>query len=69
MYLGACTTLDLKPEQVAMVAAHIYDLRAAASFGVRPYFQFNLIAGKGLIKKKLLWLHLVDENHLCTTTH
>lgn len=37
MYLGACTLLDLKPEEVAMVAAHIYDLRAAASFGVRRF--------------------------------
>lgn len=35
MYLGACDLLALKPEQCAMVASHIYDLQAAASFGVR----------------------------------
>lgn len=33
-YLGACKLLSLEPHQVAMVAAHIEDLRAAASYGV-----------------------------------
>jgi FMN phosphatase YigB (HAD superfamily) len=39
MYLGACKLLDLKPEEVGLVASHIYDLRAAASFGVRSLLQ------------------------------
>ena len=34
MYLGACKLLSLEPHEVCMVAAHLYDLRAAASFGV-----------------------------------
>ncbi|ORY73246.1 HAD-like domain-containing protein [Leucosporidium creatinivorum] len=35
MYHRACSLLDLQPEEVGMVASHIYDLRAAASCGVR----------------------------------
>lgn len=37
MYLGACELLALEPGQVAMVASHIYDLRAAAKYGVRRH--------------------------------
>jgi len=38
MYLGALHHLSLKPHQCAMVAAHIYDLRAAASHGMKTVF-------------------------------
>ncbi|KAM0754676.1 haloacid dehalogenase [Meredithblackwellia eburnea MCA 4105] len=38
MYLGACGLLSLNPEEVAMVAAHIDDLRAAKSFGLRTIY-------------------------------
>ncbi|PCH32994.1 haloacid dehalogenase [Wolfiporia cocos MD-104 SS10] len=38
MYLGALQHLSLAPHQCAMVAAHIYDLRAAASHGMRTVF-------------------------------
>jgi 2-haloacid dehalogenase len=38
IYLGALTRLDLKPEQVMMVAAHKYDLRAAQAVGIRTAF-------------------------------
>ncbi|MDH5534560.1 MAG: haloacid dehalogenase type II [Betaproteobacteria bacterium] len=37
-YLGAAALLDLKPEQVMMVAAHKHDLRAAAKNGLRTAF-------------------------------
>ncbi|MGZ5093826.1 MAG: haloacid dehalogenase type II [Burkholderiales bacterium] len=38
MYLGAADVLDLKPEQVMMVAAHKHDLRAAAQHGLKTAF-------------------------------
>ena len=38
MYLGAADRLDLKPEQVMMVAAHKSDLRAAAKCGLKTAF-------------------------------
>jgi 2-haloacid dehalogenase len=38
MYLGAAGMLDLKPEQVMMVAAHKPDLRAAARCGLKTAF-------------------------------
>ncbi|KAF9816471.1 hypothetical protein IEO21_04076 [Rhodonia placenta] len=38
MYLGALTHLNLQPHQCAMVAAHIYDLRAAATHGMKTVF-------------------------------
>ena len=38
MYLGAADRLDLKPEQVMMVAAHKGDLRAAAQQGLKTAF-------------------------------
>ncbi|KZT00880.1 haloacid dehalogenase [Laetiporus sulphureus 93-53] len=38
MYLGALHHLSLEPHQCAMVAAHIYDLRAAASHGMKTVF-------------------------------
>ncbi|OCH88819.1 haloacid dehalogenase [Obba rivulosa] len=38
MYLGAVRHLGLRPEQVVMVAAHIADLRAAASHGLRTVY-------------------------------
>jgi 2-haloacid dehalogenase len=37
-YLGAAELLDLRPEQVMMVAAHKHDLRAAASHGLKTAF-------------------------------
>jgi 2-haloacid dehalogenase len=37
-YLGAADLLDLKPEQVMMVAAHKHDLRSAASHGLKTAF-------------------------------
>jgi 2-haloacid dehalogenase len=37
-YLGAADLLDLKPEEVMMVAAHKHDLRAAASHGLKTAF-------------------------------
>jgi len=38
MYLGAADMLNLKPEEVMMVAAHKHDLRAAAKCGLRTAF-------------------------------
>lgn len=38
MYLGAADALDLKPEEVMMVASHKHDLRAAASHGLKTAF-------------------------------
>jgi 2-haloacid dehalogenase len=38
MYLGAAGALDLRPEQVMMVAAHKGDLRAAAQCGLKTAF-------------------------------
>ncbi|HEV7802754.1 MAG TPA: haloacid dehalogenase type II [Burkholderiales bacterium] len=38
MYLGAADALDLKPEQVMMVASHKHDLRAAATHGLKTAF-------------------------------
>lgn len=38
MYLGAADALDLKPEQVMMVASHKHDLRAAAQHGLKTAF-------------------------------
>ncbi|THH30265.1 hypothetical protein EUX98_g3932 [Antrodiella citrinella] len=38
MYLGAAEKLGLPPTKVAMVAAHIYDLRAAASHGMKTVY-------------------------------
>jgi 2-haloacid dehalogenase len=38
MYLGAADVLDLKPEQVMMVAAHKHDLRSAAKHGLKTAF-------------------------------
>ncbi len=38
MYLGAADRLDLKPQEVMMVAAHKPDLRAAAQQGLRTAF-------------------------------
>ncbi|KAJ7152765.1 HAD-like domain-containing protein [Mycena crocata] len=38
VYLGAAKHLSLEPHNCAMVAAHIYDLRAAASIGMRTIY-------------------------------
>jgi 2-haloacid dehalogenase len=38
MYLGAADALDIRPEQVMMVAAHKHDLRAAARHGLKTAF-------------------------------
>ncbi|KAF7303966.1 Haloacid type II [Mycena indigotica] len=38
VYLGAAHHLSLAPRQCAMVAAHIYDLRAAAALGMRTVY-------------------------------
>ena len=38
MYLGAIHHLSLRPEQVVLVAAHIHDLRAAATHGMKTAY-------------------------------
>jgi FMN phosphatase YigB (HAD superfamily) len=38
MYLGASHHLSLPPEKVALVAAHIEDLRGAAQNGLRTVY-------------------------------
>lgn len=38
VYLGALHHLSLPPARVALVAAHIYDLRHAASHGMRTVY-------------------------------
>lgn len=38
MYLGAASYLDLEPTEVAMVAAHVNDLRGAAKAGLRTIY-------------------------------
>ncbi|KAK0719526.1 HAD-like domain-containing protein, partial [Lasiosphaeris hirsuta] len=37
-YLGACEKLGLEPREVAMVAAHLGDLAAARSYGMRTIY-------------------------------
>ena len=52
VYISAAYYLDLKPEEVMMVAAHVGDLQAARSCGLRTGFIYrpnefgNGIAGK-----------------------
>ena len=41
MYLSAPFYLDLKPEEVMMCAAHVSDLQAARSCGLRTGFIFR----------------------------
>jgi 2-haloacid dehalogenase len=41
MYMSAPLYLDLKPEQVMMCAAHVGDLKAARSFGLRTGFIYR----------------------------
>ncbi|KAJ7456013.1 haloacid dehalogenase [Mycena galericulata] len=38
VYLGALKHLSLEPQNCALVAAHIYDLRAAANLGIRTIY-------------------------------
>jgi FMN phosphatase YigB (HAD superfamily) len=38
MYLGAAKHLGVSPSKVAMVAAHVEDLRAAASCGLKTVY-------------------------------
>lgn len=38
MYLGAAERLSLSPQKCAMVAAHMVDLKAAASYGLRTIY-------------------------------
>jgi beta-phosphoglucomutase-like phosphatase (HAD superfamily) len=38
MYLGAARLLGLEASEVCMVAAHVDDLRAAKSFGLRTVY-------------------------------
>ncbi|KAJ7171436.1 haloacid dehalogenase [Mycena filopes] len=38
VYLGAIKHLSLEPHQCVMVAAHVYDLRAAAGLGMRTVY-------------------------------
>jgi 2-haloacid dehalogenase len=38
VYLGACKKMDLKPGEVAMVAAHLVDLKAAKGNGMRTIY-------------------------------
>jgi beta-phosphoglucomutase-like phosphatase (HAD superfamily) len=38
VYLGAAALIALAPSKIAMVAAHISDLRAAASHGMRTVY-------------------------------
>jgi len=38
VYLGAARSLGLRPDQVAMVAAHLGDLKAAASHGMKSIY-------------------------------
>ncbi len=37
-YLGAVHHLGVSPEKCAVVAAHVYDLRAAASHGLKTVY-------------------------------
>ena len=38
VYLGAMQHLDVPPEKCVMVAAHMWDLRAAASHGMKTVY-------------------------------
>ncbi|KAK4053496.1 hypothetical protein OIV83_001663 [Microbotryomycetes sp. JL201] len=38
MYQGGCKLLQLRPEECAMVAAHIYDLQAASLYGLKTIY-------------------------------
>jgi 2-haloacid dehalogenase len=41
MYMSAPFYLDLKPDQVMMCAAHVFDLQAARSYGLRTGFIYR----------------------------
>jgi 2-haloacid dehalogenase len=41
MYMSASFYLDLKPDQVMMCAAHVFDLQAARSYGLRTGFIYR----------------------------
>jgi 2-haloacid dehalogenase len=41
MYLSAPFYLDLKPEEVMMCSAHVFDLKAARSYGLRTGFIYR----------------------------
>jgi 2-haloacid dehalogenase len=41
MYMSAPLYLDLKPDQVMMCAAHVFDLQAARSYGLRTGFIYR----------------------------
>lgn len=53
MYLGAAEKLDLLPTQVAMVAAHNYDLQAAATHGLRTIYVRRATEDSDEIKKSV----------------
>jgi FMN phosphatase YigB (HAD superfamily) len=48
MYLGAARFLDLPPSKVALVAAHINDLRGAAAQGMRTIYVPRPRADEGI---------------------
>ncbi|KAM0788539.1 hypothetical protein ACM66B_001667 [Microbotryomycetes sp. NB124-2] len=56
MYQGGCKLLALKPEQCAMVAAHIYDIEFAAKNGLKTIYvrreTEDVDQDKSLIKSK-----------------
>ncbi|KAK7028517.1 Haloacid type II [Favolaschia claudopus] len=54
VYLGAVKHLSLDPQNCAMVAAHVYDLRAAAGVGMRTVYipRQGEDAGVGEVKSK-----------------
>ncbi|KAJ7171414.1 haloacid dehalogenase [Mycena filopes] len=55
VYFGAIKHLSLEPHQCAMVAAHVYDLRAAAGVGMRTIYiprKGEEAAGEGEVRTK-----------------
>ncbi|KAI0364922.1 haloacid dehalogenase [Pilatotrama ljubarskyi] len=48
VYLGAIHHLSVPPEKCAMVAAHIYDLRAAAGHGMKTVYVRRLTEDTGM---------------------
>jgi 2-haloacid dehalogenase len=68
-YLGAVHMLDLRPEQVMMVAAHKHDLRSAAACGLKTAFvrrphEYGRNKGKDLDDDAAFTVNAGDFNDL-----
>jgi len=71
IYLGAARLLDLKPEQMMMVAAHKHDLHSAAQCGMKTAFvkrplEFGRKPNADLNNEPTFNINAVDVNDLAS---